>query len=324
MGPRRRSVAVGLVAVVLAAGCASRDGAGDPTASPSTSASPTTPGATDASLSTSASPSRSPSLGPIPTSTPSPTTEPSPTASEDPLVLAAQFSAFVGGIGGPGDGACSLGIDELPALRLFEATQLSIGESASVCFLGFDLADPVHLDVAWPGGSRTVDVVFAGDAAQVDLRTTPGPLHGWVDDDGSGRLWAGVAPGTPRGDWRLAASQGDVVATLGVVAAPATTPRMVRSLDSDGDTLRLVVSGFPPREVPLGLYRLPDPRPDELLPPDRVTATLERELATVLADADGTAVLEVDLGDVGPGWWCIDSAVTIDNGWCEATFGGSG
>lgn len=241
------------------------------------------------------------------------------TPSSDDPVLAAQFSAFVGGIGGPSD--CTIGVEATPHVGLLEASQLSIGERVVLCFIGFETTEPIELEITWAGGQRTVEVVLAGGDEPVDLRDSPGPLQGWVDpNDGAGRLLTHVRPGTPRGDWRLTATQREAVATVELVSGPAVAPGLQRT-DAPDDTLRFLVSGFPPGETPVGLYHLPEPTtaPGEEYPSDHVTATLERPFGNVVADDDGAGVLELGVGDLGPGTWCIDTAVTTDNGFCEAT-----
>lgn len=317
-----------LVVLVLAAGCADRDGGADPDASPiptsaRTEASPSpTPTNARTQATSSPTPSPTPSPGPVdPTTAASP--DPTSAPPEGSTVLAAQFNAFVGAIGGPSE--CGLDADGLPYVGLVEASQLAIGAGVSVCFLGFDLVEPIQLDVEWPGGARTVDVVFTEGREHVDLRETPGPLRGWVNDyASSGDLPVYVQPGTPAGDWRLTATQGDLVAATDLVAGPGAEPMLQRnSWGANDQTVRFLVSGFPPGETPVGLYHLPDPTtaPGEVLPSDYVTATLERELGAVVADEDGAAVLEVDVAEVGPGRWCIETAATLDDESCEAPLG---
>ncbi|MBY5163488.1 hypothetical protein [Salsipaludibacter albus] len=301
--------------VVLLVGCARIGDTGSTgTASPTAHASDEPPAT--------ATPNSSPTTddSPSPTTPPPNAPSPSPSASQssDEPVLAAQFSAFVGAIGGPSD--CTIGVEATPHVGLLEASQLSIGEAVDVCFVGFDLPEQIQLEVEWPGGGRTVEVVFSGGAGPVDLRDSPGPLRAAVDTyDGAGHLPILVRPGTPRGDWRLTATQGEAVATVDLVSAPAAAPTLRRT-DAPDDTLRFLVSGFPPGETPVGLYHLPEPTtaPGEEYPSDHVTATLERPFGTVVADDDGAGVLELDVGDLGPGTWCIDTAATIDNDSCEA------
>lgn len=361
--PRARLAVVATVFVIAACGSG---GPVEPTTTPDASASPTV------SPTAAASPT-------VAASTPA-TASPTVGETDGTLVLAGQFTAFVGADGsGP---ACQAfwwadALGGQPYVGLSDTREVTAaGRVERLCLLGFD--GQVDLSVTTPDGGQQVVEVDAttsdGGVGLLEVATTTGTTAtvlaaAWQpsasptvlddpptapttdapteppteapteaepsdapsddptttsEDDQDGQEdvdaqpvelgWS--VPGDSRGDYTFVARQGGLEASA-VVRVVAPTWLEVGP-ESEGVRLVTLRDG-PGGPVPLGLYRKPDAT-------DLVTADGYRgkpfELVTDLGTiADGQSV-EVDVGDLGFGHWCVISPAVgfVD---CQADVPGS-